>query len=52
MKPNSSHREYIFSRRNDPKQPINSQTANAALNRIGYGGKLVAMACDLLPVQQ
>ncbi|EHJ9268590.1 tyrosine-type recombinase/integrase, partial [Salmonella enterica subsp. enterica serovar Panama] len=28
--------------RNDPKQPMNSQTANAALKRIGYGGKLVA----------
>lgn len=27
---------------NDPKQPINSQTANAALKRIGYSGKLVA----------
>lgn len=42
MKPISGHREYIFPSRNDPKQPINSQTVNAALKRIGYGGKLVA----------
>ncbi len=42
MKPISAHREYIFPSRNDPKQPMNSQTANAALKRIGYGGKLVA----------
>ncbi|MDK5935250.1 tyrosine-type recombinase/integrase, partial [Serratia nevei] len=31
----------LFSR-NDPRKPMNSQTANAALKRIGYGGKLVA----------
>ncbi|HBR7214969.1 TPA: tyrosine-type recombinase/integrase [Klebsiella aerogenes] len=42
MKPISGHREHIFPSRNDPKQPMNSQTANAALKRIGYGGKLVA----------
>ncbi|PPC64807.1 integrase [Pantoea sp. ICBG 1758] len=42
MKPISSHREHLFPSRNDPKQPMNSQTANAALKRIGYGGKLVA----------
>ena len=42
MKPVSAHREYIFPSRNDPKQPMNSQTANAALKRIGYAGKLVA----------
>jgi len=42
MKSISRHREYIFPSRNDPKQPMNSQTANAALKRIGYGGKLVA----------
>lgn len=42
MKPISVHREHIFPSRNDPKQPMNSQTANAALKRIGYGGKLVA----------
>lgn len=42
MKPISTHREYVFPSRNDPKQPMNSQTANAALKRIGFGGKLVA----------
>lgn len=42
MKPISGHREHIFPSRNDPKLPMNSQTANAALKRIGYGGKLVA----------
>lgn len=42
LKPISSHREHVFPSRNNPKQPMNSQTANAALKRIGYGGKLVA----------
>ena len=42
MKPISAHREFIFPSRNNPKHPMNSQTANAALKRIGYGGKLVA----------
>ena len=42
MKPISSHREHVFPSRNDPKQSMNSQAANAALKRIGYGGKLVA----------
>lgn len=42
MKPISAHREHVFPSRNDPKQPMNSQTANAALKRIGHGGKLVA----------
>ena len=27
---------------NDPRSTMNSQTANAALKRSGYGGKLVA----------
>ncbi|VTN03768.1 Prophage CP4-57 integrase [Raoultella ornithinolytica] len=42
MKPISARREHVFPSRNDPKQPMNSQTANAALKRIGYSGKLVA----------
>ncbi|ABP61765.1 integrase domain-containing protein [Enterobacter sp. 638] len=42
MTPISAHREYVFPSRNDPKQPMNSQTANAAIKRIGYGGRLVA----------
>ena len=42
MRPLSGNRQYVFPSRNDPKQSMNSQTANAALKRIGYGGKLVA----------
>ncbi|HGK4675006.1 TPA: integrase domain-containing protein [Kluyvera georgiana] len=42
MKSMSAHREYIFPSRNNPKLPMNSQTANAALKRMGYGGQLVA----------
>jgi len=42
MLPISGNREHLFPSRDDPKQPMNSQTANAALKRIGYGGKLVA----------
>ncbi|MFH5068572.1 integrase domain-containing protein [Enterobacter cloacae complex sp. 2024EL-00215] len=42
MKPISAHRDYVFPSRNNPRQQMNSQTANAALKRIGYGGKLVA----------
>ncbi|MBY4888842.1 tyrosine-type recombinase/integrase [Pantoea sp. DY-15] len=38
----SSNREHVFPSRNNPRQPMNSQTANAALKRIGYGGRLVA----------
>ncbi len=38
MKAVSGHREHVFPSRNDQKQPMNSQTANAALKRIGYGG--------------
>ncbi len=42
MRPISGNRQYVFPSRNDPRNPMNSQTANAALKRIGYGGKLVA----------
>lgn len=42
MKSISGHREHVFPSRNNPKQAMNSQTANAALKRMGYGGKLVA----------
>ncbi|PQY13783.1 integrase domain-containing protein [Cronobacter sakazakii] len=42
MKPVSRHREHVFPSRSNPKQPMNSQTANAALKRIGFSGKLVA----------
>lgn len=42
MRPISGNRQYVFPSRNDPRNPMNSQTANAALKRIGYSGKLVA----------
>ncbi|NIF21051.1 integrase domain-containing protein [Candidatus Pantoea multigeneris] len=42
MKSISNYRELVFPSRNDPKQPMNSQTANADLSKIGFGGKLVA----------
>lgn len=42
MKPISFHRSHVFPSRNHPLQSLNSQTANAALKRIGYSGKLVA----------
>ncbi|CRH39436.1 hypothetical protein BN1184_BH_00010 [Pantoea ananatis] len=40
MRPISAHRVHVFPSRNDPKKPMNSQTANAALKRIGYGRKI------------
>lgn len=42
MKPTSAHRTHVFPSRSDPLKPMNSQTANAALKRIGFAGKLVA----------
>lgn len=42
MRPISAHRQHVFPRRNAPKQPMNSQTANVVLEQIRYGGNLVA----------
>lgn len=42
MQPINGHRQYVFASRINPNAPMNSQTANAAIKRIGYGGKLVA----------
>ncbi|ELA9323947.1 integrase domain-containing protein [Vibrio parahaemolyticus] len=42
MKSISAHREFIFPADRDPKRPTNSQTANAAIKRMGYQGKLVS----------
>ncbi|HEQ2049693.1 TPA: tyrosine-type recombinase/integrase [Raoultella ornithinolytica] len=42
MRSISGHREYIFPSAKDPKQSMNSQTANAALRRMGYKGILVS----------
>lgn len=40
--PISSNREYLFPSRINRHTPMNNQTANAALKRIGYKDKLVA----------
>lgn len=42
MLPISGNRIHLFPSRNNLKVSMNSQTANATLKRIGYGGKLVA----------
>lgn len=42
MKPISMNREFIFPADRDPKKPTNSQTANAAIKRMGYKDKLVS----------
>lgn len=41
MHPISGRCEHVFPSRNDPRNSMNNQTANAALKRIAYGGKLV-----------
>ncbi|MGR5144468.1 integrase domain-containing protein [Photobacterium sp. DNB23_23_1] len=40
--PLSGHREFIFPSDRDPKKPCNSQTANMALKRMGFEGRLVS----------
>jgi integrase len=42
MKPISGHREHIFPGDRKPSEPSNSQTANKALARMGFKGRLVA----------
>ena len=42
MKPISGHREFIFPADRNPRTHTNEQTANMALKRMGYAGKLVA----------
>lgn len=42
MKPISGHRNYVFPSFKDPKYPMSSQSANAALRRMGYKGILVS----------
>lgn len=42
MRPLSSHREYIFPSSRRPRDHINPETANMAIKRMGYGGRLVA----------
>jgi len=42
IKPLSYHREFIFPSDRHPTKPSNSQTANKALERMGFKGRLVA----------
>ncbi|HFW3588257.1 TPA: integrase domain-containing protein [Salmonella enterica subsp. enterica serovar Birkenhead] len=42
MKKISAGREHVFPGYKDPKQPMNSQTANVALKRMGFKGMLVS----------
>ena len=42
MLPISGHRTHIFVSERNPRQPMNPQSANMAIKRMGYGGKLVA----------
>ncbi|WP_318419736.1 integrase domain-containing protein [Photobacterium leiognathi] len=42
MQPISGHREFVFPSDRDPKKPCNSQTANMALKRMGFAGRLVS----------
>ncbi|OUS32880.1 integrase [Thalassotalea sp. 42_200_T64] len=42
IKPVSSHREYIFPSDRHPAKPSNPETANKALQRMGFKGRLVA----------
>lgn len=42
MKPISCHREFVFPGDRKPNEPSNSQTANKALARMGFKGRLVA----------
>ncbi len=42
MKQISGHREFVFPSDRDPKKPCNSQTANMALKRMGFAGRLVS----------
>lgn len=42
IKPISGNREFIFPSDRDPLKPCNSQTANMALKRMGFAGRLVS----------
>lgn len=42
VKPYSGHREYIFPADGNPRDHCNSQTANMALKRMGFAGRLVS----------
>lgn len=42
IKPYSGHREYVFPADRNPRTHCNSQTANMALKRMGFHGRLVS----------
>lgn len=42
LKPISGHKEYVFPSDNSSRKSANSQTANMALKRMGFGGRLVS----------
>jgi integrase len=42
LQPYSGHREYVFPSSRDPRQPANKESANMALKRMGFKGRLVA----------
>jgi integrase len=42
IQPISGHRDYVFPSDRDPMKPCNSQTANMALKRMGFAGRLVS----------
>jgi integrase len=42
VKPISGHREHVFPSINSPRKHINESTANVAIKRMGYQGRLVA----------
>jgi len=42
IKPLSGHSDYVFTGDRNPQRPTNSSTANMALKRMGFHGKLVA----------
>ena len=42
LKPYTGHREYVFPSDKNPRSSANSQTANRALARMGFHGKLVS----------
>lgn len=42
MKPISGHREHVFPSHRSPNRHVNSQSANMALKRMNFGGRLVS----------
>lgn len=42
VRPYSGHREFVFPADRNPRDHCNSQTANMALKRMGFGGRLVS----------